>query len=386
MVDLAGTYTSRFARLAEEFAGQLDSDGELGASIAVVHEGELVVDIWGGWMDEARRTPWAEDTITCVWSSTKTVMALAALMLVDRGLLDVREKVATYWPEFAAAGKQDIEVRHLLAHTSGLPAWDQPVTLDDLYDWDRSTARLAAQAPWWEPGTASGYHALSQGHLVGEVLRRITGRSLKEFVAYDIASVLDADFSIGVPRADYGRVANIVPPPPRPVDLTALDPAGVTFRALTSPAPDAAASWSDEWRAADIGSGNGHTNARALALIQSAMSHGGVARGHRLLSPETIELVFDEQASGVDLVLGAPRRFGVGFGLTMPEVLPYLPESKICFWGGWGGSIVVNDLDRNLTIAYVMNRMDNANTPGVIGTRQSIAYVTTAFDCAEGRR
>lgn len=193
MTDVQGFCDARFAAVEETFQARLDADEELGASIAIVVDGEQVVDIWGGWADTDRTAPWAEDTITNVWSSTKTVTNLAALLLVDRGELDVHAKVARYWPEFGANGKQDVEVRHLLSHTSGVSAWEQPVTLEDIYDWDKSTARLAAQAPWWEPGTVSGYHALNQGHLVGEVMRRITGVPLGKFVAQEIAGPLGAD-------------------------------------------------------------------------------------------------------------------------------------------------------------------------------------------------
>ncbi|HEY8761957.1 MAG TPA: serine hydrolase domain-containing protein, partial [Candidatus Dormibacteraeota bacterium] len=183
MAEVQGTCDARFASVRSAFEEQLESGEELGASIAIVVDGAPVVDMWGGWSDPERTRPWEKDTITNVWSTTKTMTALAALVLVDRGELDVHEKVAKYWPEFGANGKQDIEVRHLLSHTSGVSGWAQPVVVEDLYDWEKSTAMLAAQAPWWEPGTASGYHALNQGHLVGEVVRRITGRTLGAFFA-----------------------------------------------------------------------------------------------------------------------------------------------------------------------------------------------------------
>jgi hypothetical protein len=180
---LGGACSARFEPLRELFAAKLKSGEDLGASVAVNLDGKMVVDLWGGWVDEARTVPWAEDTITCVFSTTKTMTSLAALALVDRGALDLDANVATYWPEFAARGKAGIKVRQLLSHTSGVSGWDQPITVEDLYDWDKSIALLAAQAPWWEPGTASGYHAMTYGHLIGEVIRRITGRRLGEFFA-----------------------------------------------------------------------------------------------------------------------------------------------------------------------------------------------------------
>ena len=186
---LGGKCSTRFDSLRELFAAKLESGEDLGASLAVNLDGEMAVDLWGGWADLARTVPWAENTITCVFSTTKAMTSLAALVLVDRGELDLDANVAMYWPEFAARGKAGIKVRHLLSHTSGVAGWDPPVTVDDLYDWDKSTAMLAAGA-WWEPGAASGYHGLSYGHLIGEVIRRITGQRLGEFFAAQIAGPL----------------------------------------------------------------------------------------------------------------------------------------------------------------------------------------------------
>ena len=234
---LGGTCSARFDPLRELFAAKLESGEDLGASLAVNIDGEMVVDLWGGWADEARTVPWTENTITNVFSTTKTMTALAALVLVDRGELDLDATVARYWPEFAARGKAGIKVRHLLSHTSGVSGWEQPITLEDLYDWDKSTALLAAQAPWWEPGTASGYHMLNYGHLIGEVIRRITGQRLGEFFAAHIAGPLGADFHIGLPPSEFHRVANVVPPPcdSPPVDPTQLDPNSVAFKTWTNP-------------------------------------------------------------------------------------------------------------------------------------------------------
>ena len=222
MADINGSCDKRFEAVRQALAECLDSGEELGASIVLDLDGDVVIDMWGGHRDEARTQPWVSDTITNVWSTTKTVTSLAALMLVDRGRLDVDAPVATYWPEFAAAGKEGVLVRHLLAHTSGVSGLDQPAAVDDLYDWDKSTSRFAAQAPWWEPGTASGYHALNFGHLIGEVVRRISGKSLKQFVADEIAGPLSADFQIGAVESDWDRIAPVVPPPPLPFDFSVL--------------------------------------------------------------------------------------------------------------------------------------------------------------------
>src|SRR5436190_8281080 len=207
-----GTCSARFDPLRELFAAKLESGEELGASVAVNIDGEMVVDLWGGWADETAAVPWTENTIACVFSTTKTMTALAALVLVDRGELDLDANVARYWPEFAARGKAQIKVRHLLSHTSGVSGWDQPVTFEDVYDWDKSTAMLAAQAPWWEPGTASGYHAFTYGHLIGEVIGRITGQRPGKFFAAEIAGPLGADFHIGLSPSEFHRVASLVAP------------------------------------------------------------------------------------------------------------------------------------------------------------------------------
>jgi CubicO group peptidase (beta-lactamase class C family) len=378
MTDVQGTCSEPFALVRAEFEENLRSGEELGGSIFIDLDGETVVDLWGGHRDVERTTPWTEDTITNVWSTTKTVTSLAALVLVERGDLDVHAPVARYWPEFAANGKEHIEVRHLMAHTSGVSGWEQPCSTEDMYDWEGSTARLAAQAPWWEPGTASGYHAHNQGHLVGEVVRRITGKRLKEFVAEELAGPLGADFQIGAREDDWGRIADVVPPPPLPFDLDALDRDSPMYKTFMGPPANAEAANTPAWRRADMGALNGHGNARAVARMLSPVSRGGEVDGVRLLSARTIDVIFDEQAHGPDLVLGVPLRWGIGFALPQPGVHPTvpLPEGRICFWGGWGGSMIVMDLDRRMTVAYMMNKM----APGIIGSVRSGAYLRAVYE------
>ena len=357
---LGGSCSARFDSMRELFAAKLESGEDLGASVAVNIDGEMVVDLWGGWADEARTVPWTENTITNVFSTTKTMTALAALTLVDRGELDLDANVAAYWPEFAARGKAGIKVRQLLSHTSGVSGWDQPVTIDDVYDFDKSTAMLAAQAPWWEPGTASGYHALTYGHLIGEVIRRITGQRLGEFFAAQIAGPLGADFHIGLAPSEFHRVSNVVPWPPQRTYPEGLDPNSPAFKTNTGPdlSMNLESCLTERWRRADIGAANGHGNACSVARLQSAVASGGEVDGVRLLSPKTIDRIFEVQSNGVDLVLGIPLKFGIGYGLLpIPNVLPFLPEGRLCLWGGAGGSLVIADVDRRTTFAYVMNKM-----------------------------
>src|SRR5215213_3494507 len=218
MADLQGAYDDLFVAVPTVLAGFLD-EGDTGGSVAVFVDGEPVVDVWGGFADADRTTPWQRDTITNVWSVTKTMTSLCALVLADRGDLDLSAPVGRYWPEFATAGKEQVLVRHLLAHTAGLPDWEWPI--EELYDWPSATVRLAAQAPQWEPGTAAGYHSLTQGFLVGEVVRRVSGRSVGEFFADEVAGPLDADFHIGLPAEHDSRVALAVPPPSRDEDYAA---------------------------------------------------------------------------------------------------------------------------------------------------------------------
>jgi len=374
---MCGESATPVRAVRDALAGQLESGNETGASITVDVDGRTVVDLWGGWCDPGHGRPWTENTITNVWSTTKTVTNLAALMLADRGQLDPYAPVANYWPEFAENGKERIEVRHLLSHTSGVSGWEAPFQTEDMYDWDSSTRRLAAQAPWWEPGTASGYHAANQGHLIGELVRRLTGKHLKTFVAEEIAGPLGADFQIGAREADWDRIAPVTPPPPLPFDFASLDPASPVYKTFTGPALDAASANTPAWRQADMGAVNGHGNARSVGRILKALALDGVVDGVRLLSPDTIGLIFDEQSHGTDLVLGVPLRFGIGYALPETETVPYVPQGRTCYWGGWGGSVILMDLDARTTISYMMNRM----APGIIGSDRCEAYVRAIHGC-----
>ncbi|MGV9746048.1 serine hydrolase domain-containing protein [Rhodococcus zopfii] len=365
-----------FESVREALELQLASGEELGASICVTVDGEPAVDIWGGHTDTARTTTWDRDTIVNVFSITKTMTALSALLLTDRGVLDLDEKVAHYWPEFAANGKADIEIRHLLAHTSGVSGWDRPIELADIYDHESAAARLAGQAPWWEPGTASGYHALNYGHLIGEVIRRVDGRTLGRFFAEELSGPLGADFHIGTGPEHFDRIAPLVPPPALEFDMSTLDQDSILVKTLTSPLLDYERTADPQWRQAEIGAANGHGNARSIARLQSMVSGGGVLDGTTWLSPDTVDAIFREQADGVDLAILTPLRFGIGYGLPHAQTVPAVPDGKVCWWAGVGGSFVVNDLDRGITFAYAMNKM----APGLIGSDRADAYLNATFE------
>jgi CubicO group peptidase (beta-lactamase class C family) len=353
--EIHGHCDDRFSAVREAFGKNFEQGLELGASFSAVIDGEPVIDIWAGDRDE-QGNPWERDTIVNVYSTTKAMAALSTLMLVDRGELDLDAPVASVWPEFAAAGKEAIPVRQLLSHTSGLAGWEQPITLEQLYDWSYSTGLLAAQAPLWEPGTASGYHALTHGHLLGEVVRRVSGRSLGTFYREEVAQPLDVDFHIGLPEEHESRVGRLVAPPEASLAAAGGGLNEVAAKVLGNPPLRGDDANSRAWRAAEIPAANGTGNARAVARVAGVLANGGSADGVRLLGPETLAKLIEEQSHGPDLVLGLPIRFGLGFGLTSKD-LPIGPNPRTFFWGGWGGSLVIVDPDARLGLSYVMNKM-----------------------------
>jgi CubicO group peptidase (beta-lactamase class C family) len=360
VADISGTCDERFLAVRDALAASLDAE-DVGASVAVYLDGEPVVDLWGGHADAARTTPWERDTIVNVWSTTKPMAALCALILADRGVLDLDAPVAEYWPEFAAAGKGGVLVRHVLGHTAGLPTWLEPVTVPDLYDWDDAVARLAAQPARWEPGTVGCYHPMTQGFLVGEVVRRITGRSLGTFFAEEVAGPLGADFHIGLPAEHDHRVAPVIPPTASSGAAPALPGEDPNPLVVPEVANDPA------WRRAEIPSAGGHGNARSVAAVQSVLASGGTSGGVRLLSEAGCRRVLEEQFRGVDHYLKVPIRYGMG----------YRVEGRTCSWGGWGGSVVLADLDTRLTVAYVMNQMLEQ---GALGDTRGLGIVLAAYD------
>ena len=342
--------------------------------MAVTLRGEPVVDLWAG-DATADGKAWERDTIVNVWSTTKTMAAIVMLMLADRGQIDIEAPVATYWPEFAASGKEAVTIGQVLGHTAGVPGWNPAITPGDIYDWDATVANLAAQAPWWEPGTQSGYHALSQGYLEGEIVKRVTGRTLGTFFREEVAEPLGADFHIGLPESEDARVAEQIPPQTGIADLEGIDLDSVAVRALSSCPLTGAEPNTREWRASEIPAAGGTGNARSVARIHSALANGGEVDGVRLLSSEGVDRIFTERHHDVDLVLGMKMRLGTGFGL-MNENIPLSPNPRSCFWGGWGGSIAVIDLDAELSIAYVMNKMAN----GLVGDLRGGLLVFSAYE------
>ncbi len=353
-----GFVNERFTAVRDTMAASLASGDDVGASFTAMLDGEVLVDIWGGHQDVERTIPWERDTIINVWSITKTMSFLCALILADRGELDLNAPVAHYWPEFAANGKAGVEVRHILSHSAGLSGWDEPLSPTDLLDHEKLVTLHAAQAPWWEPGTESGYHAISQGYLIGEIVKRVTGVSLGTFFRTEVTEPLGADFHIGTPPECDDRVALVIPPTSS-LAADGIDPQSIMARTFSNPDISADQSHTIGWRRAEIPAAGGHGNARSVALVQSIISGGGQRNGHRFLSEAGVRRIFEEQTNGMDLVLGVDTRYGMGYGLSS-TTRPLPPTSA--FWGGWGGSLVIVDPMTKLTLAYVMNRMGDGTT------------------------
>jgi CubicO group peptidase (beta-lactamase class C family) len=358
--------------------GSLERGDDVGLSICAIKDGETIVDLWGGIADVTTETAWQRDTIINTYSVTKTMTALAALVLIDAGELHPDAPMTRYWPEFGAGGKDAVLVRHVLGHTSGVAGWQQPVSVADICDVQTATDLLAAQEPWWSPGEASGYHTINQGHLVGELVRRISGRSLGTFFAEQIAGPVGADFFIGTPASADERIATLIAPESRGIDYSQIPADSIVRKSLLNPAITLADIASAAWRRAEIGAANGHGNARSVAQLQSIVSTCGQS-GPVSLRRATVDRIFEVQADGRDLVLGVPLRFGLGFALPSPASVPEVPDGRVCWWTGFGGSFVLNDLDHRLTIAYVMNKMSGA----LIGLGRAGEYVHAVYAALE---
>ena len=350
-----GFCDSKFEGVKQAFQANFEKGAELGASVAVTLDGKPVVDLWAGDAD-SQGNPWAENTLVNVYSTTKTMAAFCVLILADRGEIDLHAPVANYWPEFAANGKAEITVAHVMSHSAGLSGFEPPLAaIEELYDWDGICQRLAAQSPWWEPGTRSGYHAITQGYLQGEIVRRVSGRSIGQFFREEIAEPLGADFHIGLDPAHDSRVGELVPPT-MALGAAGADPDSPAARTFAGKALDATEPRTSAWRRAEIPAAGGFGNARAVARVHSALACGGSVDGIDLISEGGVERILEEQTRGEDMVLRVPVVFGMGFGLNDPS-FPISPNPRAFFWGGWGGSLAIVDLDARLSIAYVMNRM-----------------------------
>jgi CubicO group peptidase (beta-lactamase class C family) len=352
-----GECEPRFVAVRDAFAAGFADGLELGASLAVEIDGRCVVDLWGGFADAARRRPWEHDTIACVFSCTKGLAAIALLTLVDRGVVDLDAPVTKWWPEFGAAGKDTLPVRWLLTHEAGLSAISRPMPFGSLSDWQAMTDALAAQEPSWEPGTAHGYHGVTFGHLVGEVLRRADGRTIGAFLRQELCTPLGVDCFLGLPNAEEPRTAEMTIDlvEGAPTFFSHWRPDGLGPKSFGNP-PDCNViehTNSRAFRAAEIPAANGHANARALARVYGALGRG------ELLASSLVDEAGAVHVDGPDIVMELPTRFGLGFEITLPEGdFSFGPGARTFGHNGSGGSLGVLDPDAGVSLGYVMNRME----------------------------
>jgi CubicO group peptidase (beta-lactamase class C family) len=370
MSEVSGDTAPGFEGVREAFAANLAGEQEIGAAVSAYLNGRKVVDLWGGIADPADGRAWERDTLQVVYSTTKAVTATCALLLAQRGELNLDAPVAEYWPEFAAHGKDRIPVRWLLTHQAGLPTLDHPITRAEAIAWDPMVEALAAQRPSWEPGAEHGYHGLTFGWLVGEVVRRVSGRSIGTYLAEEIAAPLGLDLWIGLPKSEHHRVSRVIAAPPdldalARIDLDALpepvrdvmaayaDPTSLTVRSLlTLVTPQLDHNDPDE-QAAELPSTNGICTARALACFYAALI--GEVDGQRILTAGTMTAATAEQVSGTDRILRMPVRIGTGFGLPTPDAFWYTPTAF--GFPGYGGSLGFADPATGLAFGYVMNHV-----------------------------
>jgi CubicO group peptidase (beta-lactamase class C family) len=363
-----GTVAAGYQVVREAFAANFTEHGEVGGAVCVYRDGQPVVDLWGGSADPGTGRPWQRDTLQLVYSATKGVVATIAHLLAQRGELDLDAPVARYWPGFAAVGKARIPVRWLLTHQAGLAALDEPVPLDDALAWTPMVEALAAQAPNWQPGTAFGYHGRTYGWLIGEVIRRVSGRTPGRFLAEEIAGPLDIDFFIGLPPTAQHRVSRLVfapvpdlsevpeenvPESLRPLLAAMRDPRALVNRAFQITDPADIDFDSPAVQAAELPASNGIGTARGLARLYAALV--GEVDGLRLLTDDTLAAATREQVAGTDRVLMLPGRYASGYMLPTPE----LPLGGGASFGhpGRGGSLAFADPDRRLAFAYVTNHI-----------------------------
>lgn len=355
VIDLQGYCSPKFERVRDAFVANFRDHEELGADFSLIVRGEVVADLWAGSRDVARRRPWTRDTITNIWSATKGVNAACFAMLVDRGRISYDDKVSQYWPEFGAAGKADVTIGMLLAHQAGLSGFTAPATMADLLAGEAAAQRLAAQSPIWEPGSAAGYHGMTLGILATALFARIEGRSIKQFVAEEIATAFDLDISIGLAPEDEDRVAEMLPVPS--LDTSKFDTSNRAQQAaFTNPVTPGSLSNDAAWRAADLPSANGYSNARALAglyaLLLRPREDGRTLAGRTAVSQAT-RCRFE----GVDLVKGVYTRWSAGFWLNPGKL--YGPNLEAFGHSGWGGSFAFADPIADVAVAYTMNRMSD---------------------------
>jgi len=381
-MDIEGSARAGFEPVEEAFRLNFAEDSplpDLGASFAVIQGDSVLVDLWAGHADLAKARPWRRDSLANVYSTTKGVAAACATLLHSRGQLDYQAPVARYWPQFAQAGKGEISVELLLSHQAGLSGLRAPCTIEDLYDWDLMVERLAAETPLWAPGSVAGYHAITWGFLVGELVRRIDGRSIGAFLREELCAPLEADVFIGVPEDQDSRVAQIVKPRVAPVQSLA-EMTEILRLTLGNPTIEAEVPNNRAWRAAEIPAANGSANAMGLARLYAPLANGGRWRGKEYYTPEALARATAHRFVGVDINLGVEIRWSAGFFGNNPQRW-YGPNDAAFGHSGWGGSCAFADPVSGLAVAFAMNQMD-AN---LHGDPRTIRLMDALYACV-GRR
>ena len=359
MID--GSSDARFEPVRDAFSANFDSLGETGAGICVMAEGRPVVDLWGGWTNAARSAAWQSDTLVNFFSVGKGLLAVLAAWCTGTGSLDPGEPVARYWPEFGAAGKGGITVRQLLSHQAGIPAIRRRLPPGAMLDWDLMTSAIAGQEPWWQPGTAHGYHVNTFGFAVGELLRRVSGRTVGTLVRAQIAVPLGADVQIGLPAREHWRVADFDWPGAVADETDRSDLAGerlMEHNAYFNPGGLSGAGMVNtaSWREAEVPATNGHGTARGVARVYAALAAGGVVDGVRIVDSGALADATAEEVYGPDRILHRPSRFGLGFQLTQPERPMGRGPAAFGHFGA-GGSLGFCDPDAGLAVGYVTSQM-----------------------------
>lgn len=375
-MQIQGDCAGEFSALANAFEELFALNGDIGAGLAVVIDGEPVVNLWGGLRDREANAPWEPATVANVWSTTKGVTAACVAMLITRGQLAYDMPVSAYWPEFAAAGKAEITVAQLLSHQAGLCGFQRPVDVDALYDSAAAAAELAAQEPFWPPGEGSGYHAISVGFLLDELVRRVDGRDLKRFVAEELQAGCGLNLSMGLPADQYDKAATLYAPATDGADSSAVVPEldAVQIAALANPVMEPTLPNTRGWREACIPSANGFADARSLATLYSALASDGRVAGQELVDLATRAAMREVQCSGVDRVLGLDARWGCGFLINSLDL--YGPNPDAFGHSGWGGSFAFGDPQHGLGCAYVMNQMGS----DLVGDLRAVSVVSTLYD------
>tara|TARA_Y100000996_G_scaffold246948_1_gene194149 strand:- start:4294 stop:5439 length:1146 start_codon:yes stop_codon:yes gene_type:complete len=353
-----GKCDEKFSKVRDAFIENFENRGDVGAALCIYHEGNIVVDLWGGYRNAERTIPWTPDTLVQTYSNGKGWLATCMHILLDRKLIELDTPVAHYWPEFAKHNKQNVLIRHILSHTAGVPAPTMRVPDEAIYDWQRMLDYVADSELYWKPGTQLGYHAATFGWLNGGVLDRVTGMTPGDFLKKEIAEPLDADLYWGLSSEYDDRIADFLAPAPTE-QLSKNQMAGnasmMAKKAFNNPPRRFRAANTREWRAAVIPASNGHASARGLSRMYAAMSLGGTIEGITLMSAETVDIARSEQIQGPDVISGGEARRALGYALSMPG--PDDPRANGAFGhGGLGGSLGYADVDNKISFGYVMNQ------------------------------